>query len=162
MALLDAYNSTNALISTLMKSLKQSYESRNTLNIKTTLRGMELLKNNKMKKFGPYSQGVTNQATTRIAKAGAKRETKYQAEKEAMDKVIRGVERVVNKPKLNTKDGDTEAPTYEVEFIKDYFAFGEAWEAGVKKLIKLTEAHMKTKPDIKVSIGCTFQVKNPN
>ena len=76
-----------------------------------------------------------------------------------MDKEVRGVEREVCRPKLKTKHGDTEAPTYEVEFVKDYRNFIEAWEAGVKKLIQMTEAHMNKAPNIKLSLGCTFQVQ---
>ena len=34
----------------------------------------------------------------------------------------------------------------------------EAWEAGEKKLIRMTAAHMKNKPSIKLSLGCRFQV----
>ncbi len=62
-----------------------------------------------------------------------------------MDKEVRGVERDVFRPKLKTTHGETEAPTYEVEIIRDYRNTMEAWDAGVKKLIQMTEAHMKKK-----------------
>ncbi len=88
-----------------------------------------------------------------------RRDAKYQVEKEKMDKEVRGIEKVIFKPKLKTTNGKTEAPTYEVEFVRDYKNIMEAWNAGEKKLIQLTEAHMKTKPNIKLALGCTFQVQ---
>ena len=36
--------------------------------------------------------------------------------------------------------------------------FEEAWNGGVKKLIKLTENHMKTKPNIRLVVGFKYQV----
>ena len=159
MVTLNAYSSTRALNDTLMKTVAHRYETRDITNKKTALTLMNFLENNEMEKFGKKWATVDIQASKKTAKVTAKRETKYQAEKEEMDKVIRGVERVVLKPKLKTKDRGTEAPTYEVEFLKDYRNFEEAWEAGVKKLIKMTEEHMKTKPNIKFSLGATYQIK---
>ena len=37
-----------------------------------------------------------------------------------MDKEVRGVEKVIFKPKTKISNKETEAPTYEVEFIRDY------------------------------------------
>ncbi len=78
-----------------------------------------------------------------------------------MDKTVRGVEREVFRPKIKTKDGGTEAPTYEVEFIRDYRNVLEAWEAGEKKLIQMTEKNMKNKPNIRLALGCSFQDHQP-
>ncbi len=107
---------------------------------------MELLKNNEMNKFTKKIASITKLIANKTAKSQAKRETNYQAEKEKMDKEVRGVERVLQKPKTKTKHGDTEAPTFEVEFVKDYRNFPEAWSAGLKKLIQMVETHMKKKP----------------
>ena len=166
MAALDAYSSTNALNDALMSTVKEMYKTRDIRHIKTAMAAKTLLENNEMNKFTKNFGSITKQVSNKTAKAAAKRETKYQAEKEEMDKTVRGVERVVLKPKLKTKDKGTEAPTYEVEFVKDYRNFEEALEAGVKKLIKLTEEHMKAKPNIKFSLGASYQIKkmqiNPN
>ncbi len=54
---------------------------------------MELLKKNEMKKFAKKFGTITKQVSNKTAKTQAKRETKYQAEKEEMDKTVRGVER---------------------------------------------------------------------
>ena len=75
-----------------------------------------------------------------------------------MDKVVRGVENLIHKPKIKISDQETEAPTYEVEFLRDYRNIMEAWEAAEKKLIRMTAAHMKNRPSIKLSLGCRFQV----
>ena len=73
-------------------------------------------------------------------KATAKRQTKNQKETEEMDQLVRGVEREVFRPKTKITHGETEAPTYEVEFLRDYRNIEEAWNAGVKKIIKMTES----------------------
>ena len=38
--------------------------------------------------------------------------------------------------------------------------FEEAWDAGVKKLNKLTENTMKTKPNLRLVVGLNYQVVN--
>ncbi len=87
-----------------------------------------------------------------------KRDARDAIEQEKMDKVVRGVENIAYKPKIKISDQETEPPTYEVEFIRDYRNIMEAWEAAEKKLIRMTEAHMKNKPNIRLSLGCRFQV----
>ncbi len=52
----------------------------------------------------------------------------------------------------------TEAPSYEVQFKKDFKRLEEAWKAGVKRIIAMTELHMKNKPNIKIKVGFTYQV----
>ncbi len=56
------------------------------------------------------------------------------------------------------RNGKTEAPSYEVQFGEDFKLLEEAWNAGVKRLIAMTELHMKTKPNIKINVGFTYQV----
>ncbi len=162
MVALDAYSSTIALNETLMSTVKELYKTRDITNIKTATRAMDLLVSNDLNKFKKSFANISKLAAKKSGKIQAKRETKLQAEKEEMDKVVRGVkrvERVATKPKTRTKDKGTEAPTYEVEFIKDYYVFGAAWEAGNKKLIKMIEEHMKTKPNIKLTLGAAFQIQ---
>ena len=158
MVALDAYSSTIALNETLMSTVKELYKTRDITNIKTATRAMDLLKSNELNKFKKNFADISKLATTKSGKTKAKRETKYQAEKEIMDKEVRGVEREVFKPKLKTSNGETEAPTYEVEFLRDYTNIGEAWDAGVKKLTQMTETHMKKKKNIRLALGGKFQV----
>ena len=62
------------------------------------------------------------------------------------------------KPKINIKFPETEDPSFEIEFVKKYRIFDEAFDAGVRRLIKLIEKHMKTKPNIRLSIGFKYSV----
>ena len=156
MALLEAYGSTNALIRTLQKSVTHRYENRDIRNVKTGLALMKFLENNEMEKFSKKWGTIDTAGTKKRTRDTERRETRNAKEAEEENKLVRGIEREVFKPKLKTKDGGTEAPTYEVEFVKDYRNFEESWEAGLKKLIRMTEAHMKTKPNIKLTLGCSF------
>ena len=79
-------------------------------------------------------------------------------EDEEDKQIIRVVEHNIHQPKVSIHFADTEAPSFEIEFLRTYRMFEEAWDGGVKKLIKLTESHMKTKPDIRVVVGFKHQV----
>ena len=158
MEALDAYSSTIALNETLMATVKGLYKTGDITNIRTATAAMDLLKDNEMKNFTQKVAGISKLVSTKTAKTKVKRDAKYQVEKEEMDKVVRGVENRVFKPRVNTINGGTAAPTYEVEFRRDYRNIMEAWEAGEKKLIQMTEAHMKNKPNIRLALGCRFQV----
>ena len=118
---------------------------------------MDLLKDNEMKAFTKKFAGISKLVSNKSAKTKVKRDAKYQVEKDKMDKEVRGVENKVFKPRLKTTRGGTEAPTYEVELLRDYRNIMEAWEAGEKKLIQMTEAHMKNNPNIRLALGCKFQ-----
>ena len=73
-----------------------------------------------MKKFTKNFAGIRKLVSNKTAKTQAKRDAKYQVEKDNMDKEVRGVENKVFNPRLKTTHGGTEAPTYEVEFRRDY------------------------------------------
>jgi len=76
-------------------------------------------------------------------------------EEEEDEQLIQVVEHKIYKPKVSIKFADTEAPSFEIECLKTYRMFEQAWDAGVKKLIKLTEHHMKTKPNIRLVVDFT-------
>jgi hypothetical protein len=156
MATLEAYSSTSALNQSLMSTVKQFYENRDITNIKTAVVAMDLLKANDFNKFKKKFASIAKLVTTKQAKTAARRETRNAAEQAKMDQTVRGVEREVYKPRLKYFNAGTEAPTYEVQFIKNYTNIGEAWDSGVKKLIQMTEKHMKTKPNIRLALGCKF------
>ncbi len=119
-----------------------------------TQQDLEAAVNQLTKKFANIIKLMSN----KDIKRKVKKEAKDAVEQEIMDKVVRGVENIAYKPKIKITDKDTEAPTYEVEFLRDYRNINEAWEAGEKKLIRMTATHMKDKPSIKLSLGCRFQV----
>jgi len=87
-----------------------------------------------------------------------KRKAAALKEEEEDEQLIQVVEHKIYKPKVSIKFADTEAPSFEIEFLKTYRMFEQAWDAGVKKLIKLTENHMKTKPNIRLVVGFNYQV----
>ena len=99
-----------------------------------------------------------NQTTTKNITKQIKRKAVALKEEEEEKQSIRVVENKIYKPKVKVQLGDTEAPSFEIEFLRTYRMFEEAWDAGAKKLIKLTENHMKTKPNIRLVVGLKQQV----
>jgi hypothetical protein len=78
-----------------------------------------------------------------------------------MAKVVAAVDRKVNKPDIKTKSWESEAPSSEVVFKRDFEQFDEAWKAGSKLLIKTVEAPMTQKqPNLKLCIGIQYTVIN--
>ena len=49
---------------------------------------------------------------------------------------------MVFRPNLKTRKQETEAPSYEVEFKRDYTNFNKVWDNGKKLIIKMIEKHM--------------------
>ena len=160
-ASLDAYSSTKALNSSLMNTVKTLYKSRDITNIRTAKSALDLLASNNKSDLNKCSKKfstIMSQTAKKDAKKQVKRKAVALKEEEEEQKIITVVERKIFKPKVNIKHGDTEAPSFEIEFVKKYRIFDEAFDAGVKRLIKLTENHMKTKPNIKLSIGFKYSV----
>ncbi len=148
MAALAAYSSTSALNDTLMKTVKHQYENRDITNVKTAKAAMDLLKANEFNKFTKKFASISKLVSNKSAKRAVKREAREFAEQEKMDREVKGIEKVVYKPTIKISGKGTEAPTYEIEFKRDYRNIVEAWEAAERKLIKMTEEHMKNKPNI--------------
>ena len=99
-----------------------------------------------------------NQTTNKNVTKHIKRQRAAMEEDEEDKQLIRVVETKIQKPKVKIQFDDTEAPSFESEFLKRYRIFEEAWDAGIKKLTKLIENHMKTKPNIRIVVGLNYQV----
>ncbi len=138
MTTLDAYSSTIALNQTFMIHVEQMYKSRDITNVKTAIGGMELLKANKMKEFTTKYANITKLVSKKTKKQKVRKDARDAVEQEEMDKVVRGVENIAYKPNIKISDKETEPPTYEVEFKRDYRNIMEAWEAAEMKLIRMT------------------------
>ncbi len=160
-ASLDEYSSTNALRSSLMSTVKVLYKTRDITNIRTAKAALNLLDtNNKsdLNKFSKKFSTIMTQTEKKTATKQVKRKAAAVKEEEEEQKLIKVIEKKIFKPKVSIKHGETEAPSFEIEFIKKYRIFDEAFDAGYKRLIRLTENHMKTKPNIRLSIGFKYSV----
>ena len=72
---------------------------------------------------------------------------------------MRVVDRQVHRPTIKTKNWESEAPTSEVQFVRDYEGFNEAWRAGYKHLINAIQQHLtKKQPNLKLYIGMQYTV----
>ena len=99
------------------------------------------------------SQTTHKNRTTHIKRTAVAR-----TEEEEEKQLIKVVEYNIHKPKVSITFADTEAPIFEIEFLKTYRTCEEAWDAGVNKLIKRFENHMKTKPNIRLVVGFKYQI----
>ena len=160
-ASLNVYSSSNALNNSLMDTIKGLYTTRDITNIKTAKSALDLLNSNVKTDFNKFSKKfvtISGQITNKNVTKQLKQQTKKMKEDEEERQIIKVIDRKISKPKVQIKYGETEAPTFEIEFIKVYKEFKEAWGAGVRRLIKLTENHLKTKPNIRLVVGVSYQV----
>ena len=157
-ASLKEWVSPDPTLQALNKLIQSNFEDRTIAQSRTAQKGQNLLKSNDIKKFKTYYSRVISLATTQMGKKQGKREERERVEKVETDKAIKTVEREVYRPRLITRKQETEAPSYEVEFKKDYYNASEAWEAGNRALSKMIEKHMANKPNIKIYIGFKYQV----
>ena len=67
--------------------------------------------------------------------------------------VVAAVDRKVHKPNINTKNWESEAPSSEMVFKRDFEQFDEAWKAGYELLHNSVEQHMtKKQPNLELYI----------
>jgi hypothetical protein len=157
-AKLQEWKSTDPTREVLNQLIQSNFKDRTIAQSRTAMKAQDLLKSNDLNKFGKFYSRITSLATVKQGKKQVKREERNRVEKEETDRVIKTVEREVFRPRLITRKQETEAPSYEVEFKKDYFNASEAWEAGNKALIRMIEKHMEKKPNIKIYLGYKYQV----
>ncbi len=132
-ASLDEYSSTNALRSSLMSTVKVLYKTRDITNIRTAKAALNLLdSNNKsdLNKFSKKFSTIMTQTEKKTATKQVKRKAAAVKEEEEEQKLIKVIEKKIFKPKVSIKHGETEAPSFEIEFIKKYRIFDEAFDAG--------------------------------
>ena len=157
-ASLEEWSSKDPFIEVFNQLIISNYKDRTIAQKRTAKAAQDLLKANDLKNFRKKYANIVTLAKKKTGKKQAKRDEKTRIETEETDKKVRAVERVVFKPTLKTRKQDTEAPSYEVEFKRDYTNFNEAWDNGKKLLIKMIEKHMEQKPNIKLKLGFTYTV----
>ena len=107
------------------------------------------------KLYGKILPSISKQVTLQIAKKTAQREEN----KQVVDELVRVVDRQVHRATIKTKNWESEAPTSEVQFVRAYKGFNEAWRAGYKHLINAVEQHLtKKQPNLKLYIGMQYTV----
>ena len=128
-----------------MNTVKTLYTSRDITNIKTAKSALELLNSNTKTDFNTFSKKfstIMHQATKKDVTTHIKRQRTAMKEDEEDREIIRVVDNKIYKPKVKIQFGETEAPSFDIEFLRTYRMFEESGDGGVKKLIKLTENHM--------------------
>ena len=148
---LDRYSSTNALNQTLMTLIKSQYENRDITNIKTAKSALDLLESNDLSKFQRKFATMVKAIPIKQTKQKARKEVKTKKPDEELAKVVKVAERRVYRPNIKTKHWESESPSSEVVFKKDFTLFDEAWKAGYPLLVKIVIAHMEQKhPNVKL------------
>jgi hypothetical protein len=95
----------------------------------------------------------------RQTKQKAKQEARNKKQDEEIAKVVKVADRRVHRPEIKTKSWESEAPSSEVFFKKDFELFDEAWKAGYPLLVKTVIAHMEQKhPNMKLYIGIEYTI----
>ena len=96
---------------------------------------------------------------TKQTKQKARKEVKTKKLDEEFAKVVQVAERRVYRPNIKTKHWESESPSSEVLFNKDFTLFDEAWKAGYPLLVKTVIAHMEQKhPNMKLDKGVEYTV----
>ena len=114
---LNEYSSTNALKNSLMNTVKLLYKNRDITNIKTATSAINLLNtNNKsdLNKFSKKFSTIMKQSEKKTEKTQVKRKAATIKEEEEEKKIIKVVERKIFKPRVNIKNGETKAPSFEI------------------------------------------------
>jgi hypothetical protein len=90
-------------------------------------------------------------------KQAKQKSTQDKKQKEIDDnlaEIVEKVEEEIHKLGIRTKNWDSEAPSTEIKFKRDYKDFNDAWAAGSKLVIKAVSAHLtKKQPNLKLFIG---------
>jgi hypothetical protein len=138
-----------------MTIIKKLYSDRQIQNIGTAVLAMESLKKKDFNEFGKRYEDILNKIPGKQAKTTKIRETKAAA----MDAKISDVVKVIERPNVQTKNWETEAPSSEIIFKKTIKNFEQAWKTGKNLLIKAVEHHMTEKqPNMKLFIGIQYNV----
>ena len=160
---IDKYKTAETTIKPLVPDTRDHiWVEKNIHKYKTGGAALKALTQNKREKFGKkfgkkFAKIVVhakeaNVITRRDANA-AKIDLK-------IDDTVKIIHHNINKPKVKTKNWETEAPSVEIQFVSRYTHFSEAWSAGKPHLIKKVKRHMTQKqPNIKLYIGIKHKVK---
>jgi hypothetical protein len=93
------------------------------------------------------------------AKKTAAREKKEKVIDDNLAEAVIKLDNKIHRPSITTKNWESEAPSAEINFKRDYKDFNDAWKAGSKLLIREVSAHLtKKQPNMKVYIGISYTV----
>ena len=118
-----------------------------------------MLESNDLNKFQRKFATIVKAIPIKQTKQKARKEVKTKKLDEELAKVVQVAERRVYRPNIKTKHWESESPSSEVVFKKDFTLFDEAWKAGYPLLVKTVIAHMEQKhPNMKLYIGIEYTV----
>ena len=152
-------STTNKRSQELLDLVISQYESRDILNIQTAASMAHSLMNNNLTEFkDKYADAILG-IGRQVAKQKDKREATKEAQKIKEDDFVRVADRTVHRPTIKTRNWESEAPSTEIQFVRDYKNFDAAWNAGYKRLIQAVEQHLtKKQPNLKLYIGMQYTV----
>ena len=111
-----------------------------------------------------------NEVTRKFAKIAMTIPIKHAKKKATQDKknhiiddklaeIISKVDEKIHRPGIRTKNWESEAPSTEIRFKRNYKDFHDAWAEGSKLLIKAVSAHLtKKQPNLRLFIGIEYTV----
>jgi hypothetical protein len=156
---LNEYSSTNSKAQIFMTLIKQQYKSRDITNNKTAVSAMNSLKANEFNEFKRKYADIAMTIPIKQAKKTAAREKKEKVIDDNLAEAVIKLDNKIHRPGITTKNWESEAPSVEINFKRDYKDFNDAWAAGSKLLIKEVSAHLtKKQPNMKVYIGISYTV----
>jgi hypothetical protein len=156
---LNEYSSTNAKTQIFMTLIQQQYKSRDITNIKTAVSAMDSLKANDFDEFKRKYADMVLAVPIKNAKKRARREKKETVIDDKVADIITKVDNKIHRPGIRTKNWESEAPSTEIHFKRNYKDFNDAWKEGSKLLIKAVSAHLtKKQPNLKLFIGISYTV----
>ena len=149
----------------LMKNIKDQYENGTIQRITEAEGLMKLLRDNKMDTFDQrYAKLETrnnekHNVVNRVQKlmAGMQKTP----DKVESDDEVQITRRETSKDIVKVKHKRSELPTFELQFANVCKHFGDAWNAGVNKLIKIVVDRLKTKTNIKIVVGVVVDIVLP-
>jgi hypothetical protein len=142
-----------------MTLIKQRYQSRDITNIKTAVSAMDSLNANDFNEFRRKYADVALAAPIKEAKKNARRDSKKAAVDDKVAEIITKVDNQILRPGIRTKNWESEAPSTEIKFKRNYKDFNDAWKEGSKLLIKAVSAHLtKKQPNLKLFTGIEYTV----
>ena len=110
LANLDTYSSDNIMHQTMIDLIRKQYADKEIQNIKTAVSAMDSLANDCLNEFNKKFNAILNKIPVKQAKFATSREKATARLDAEMSKVVETVDRVVNRPSVNIKHWETEAP----------------------------------------------------
>ncbi len=129
-ASLDEWKSKDPILEVFNSLIKLNFKDRTIAQIRTAKAAQDLLKSDDLNKFRKKYANIIKLPTKKQGKKQTKKEERNRIETEETAKKVKTIEREVFRPRFTTRNQETEAPSYEAEYKRNYTNFDEAWEAG--------------------------------